>query len=76
MQTNTVLPLVFDDSLSYLEQVARLQKAQQELQESIANNLDIYISDWIDQHYDDLLMNASYNSDTESIILSRGNTNE
>ena len=31
-----------------------------------------YIQAWIDEHYNELFFNASYNADTETIVFAKG----
>lgn len=70
--TNFVLPLVFDDSLSYAEQIAKLRAALKEISEFVNGNIDDYLSQWIAENFNDLMIKASYNETSESIILANG----
>lgn len=70
--TNFVLPLVFDDSLSYAEQIAKLRAALKEISEFVNGNIDDYLSQWIAENFNDLMIKASYNENSESIILANG----
>lgn len=70
--TNFVLPLVFDDSLSYAEQIAQLRAALKEISDFVNGNVDDYLSQWIAENFNDLMIKASYNETNESIILANG----
>ena len=70
--TNFVLPLVFDDSLSYAEQIAKLRAALKEISEFVNGNIDDYLSQWIAENFNELMIKASYNETGESIILASG----
>lgn len=70
--TNFVLPLVFDDSLSYAEQIAKLRAALTEISEFVNGNIDDYLSQWIAENFNALMIKASYNETSESIILANG----
>lgn len=66
---NTVLPLVFDDSLSYYEYLCKIQNAVNSLYDVIDGDISETISNYINEHLNDLLLQASYSANTNSIIL-------
>jgi hypothetical protein len=74
--TNFVLPLVFDDSLSYAEQIAKLQAALKALSEFVDGSIDEYLSQWVAENFNELMIKASYNETSESIILAKGGENK
>lgn len=45
-----------------------VQKMDKALQDEFAS----YIQAWIDEHYNELFFNASYNPDTETITFAKG----
>ena len=63
---NKVLPLVYDDSLSYYEVLAKLTGKVNEVIENVNNNLEEYIKENLPEIYADTL----YDSVTKTIIFS------
>lgn len=70
MRCNTVLPLVFDDSLSYLECVSKIAAKVNQIIGLINNDLDETIEQYINEHFNELMINATYVAETETIVLS------
>lgn len=67
-----VLPLVYDESLSYYEVLNKTIDKLNDVIEIINDELDSYVRERIDE----LLVNATYDSANERIILSlEGGTN-
>lgn len=66
---NTILPLVFDDSLSYLECLAKIKNTVNQIIGLINNDLDSTIEQYINEHFDELMISATYDAPTETIIL-------
>lgn len=64
-----VLPLVFDDSLSYYEQICKIQTAVNSLYDIISGDITDTIAEYITTHLNDFLLQASYSANTNSIIL-------
>ena len=62
-----VLPTVYSDSLSYYEEVCQLSEKINEIVRDINDNLSSYI----DKNLNDIMVNAIYDEDTETIILSK-----
>lgn len=67
-----ILPLIYDDSLSYYEQLCKLTNKMNELVEFINGNLSEIIQNYIDKKFDDLMINAIYDEATETIVLKNG----
>lgn len=67
-----ILPLSYDASLSYYEQLCKLTNKMNELVEFINNNFSEQIQNYIDKMFDDLMINAIYDEATETIVLERG----
>lgn len=63
-----VLPLVYDDSLSYYEQVCKVVSKLNEVVELVNNELEEYVRERIDA----LFINAIYDAETETLILTLG----
>ena len=64
-----VLPTVYDDSLSYYEQLCKLTNKMNETVEFINGNLSEVIQNYIDKKFNDLMINVIYDEATETIIL-------
>lgn len=48
-----------------------LQKVQM-LDDALKDDFSKYIQAWVDEHYNELFFNASYNPDTETIAFAKG----
>ena len=62
-----VLPLVYDDSLSYYEAICKLIGKMNEIIESINNNLQRAI----DMYFNHVMVDAIYDEETETITLKK-----
>ena len=71
-KTQSILPLVFDDSISYYEAVSRLIFTVNQLITLINGSIDEILKDYIDSRFDNLMINAIYDEKTETIILKKG----
>lgn len=71
-KTQSILPLVFDDSISYYEAVSRLVFTVNQLISLINGSVDENLKDYIDSRFDNLMINAIYDEKTETIILKNG----
>lgn len=67
---NKVLPLTYDDSLSYYEQLCKLTHKMNEIIENINNNFQKMVEDTIKENIERFLINAMYISETETIVIS------
>lgn len=67
-----VLPLSYDDSLSYYEQVCKLTNKMNEIISVINGDIVERIDNYIDEHFNSLMINAIYDESTETIILEKG----
>lgn len=67
-----ILPLSYDDSLSYYEQLCKLTNKMNEIVEFINDNFSETIQNYIDKKFDDLMINAIYDESTETIALEKG----
>lgn len=70
--TQSILPLVFDDSMSYYEAVARLVSTVNQLITLINGGVDETLKEYIDERFDNLMINAIYDASTETIIFAKG----
>lgn len=66
-----VLPLVYDDSLSYYETLCKLTDKINELINEINTEFSNTIEEKIDKYFNDLMINAMYDEKTETIYLKR-----
>lgn len=71
-RTQSILPLVFDDSMSYYEAVARLVNTVNQLITLINGGVDENLKEYIDERFDNLMINAIYDAETETIIFAKG----
>lgn len=67
-----ILPVSYDDSLSYYEQLCKLRDKMNELVEFINSNFSEQIQNYLDKKFDDLMINAIYDEATETIVLEKG----
>ena len=67
-----ILPVTYDDSLSYYEQVCKLTDKMNEIVDFINGNISERIQNYIDERFDTLMINAIYDESTETIILEKG----
>lgn len=67
-----ILPLTYDDSLSYYEQVCKLTDKMNEIVDFINGDISERIQQYIDERFDTLMINAIYDESTETIILEKG----
>lgn len=67
-----ILPVSYDYSLSYYEQLCKLTDKMNELVEFINNNFSEQIQNYLDKKFDDLMINAIYDEATETIVLEKG----
>lgn len=70
--TQSILPLVFDDSMSYYEAVSRLVSTVNQLIMLINGSVDKSLKEYIDERFDNLMINAIYDASTETIIFAKG----
>lgn len=67
-----ILPLTYDDSLSYYEQVCKLTDKMNEIVDFINDDISERIQQYINERFDTLMINAIYDESTETIILEKG----
>lgn len=67
---NKVLPLVYEDSLSYYEVLGKLTSKMNEIIESL-NSADVgeLIKQYLEKILDELLLDAMYDKSTETIYI-------
>lgn len=62
-----VLPVVYDDSLSYYEQLCKIREKLNELIKAVQGD----ISDLIEAYFNELMIDAIYDESTETIVLEK-----
>lgn len=66
---NAVLPITYDNSLSYYEQVCKLTQKMNEMIDTFNGNINSVVQNNIDAYVNSMLINAVYNSTNKSITL-------
>ena len=66
-----ILPLTYDDSLSYYEQLCKLTNKMNELVNFVNGEISTTIQNYLDQHFNDIMINAIYDESTETIIFEK-----
>lgn len=66
-----ILPLTYDDSLSYYEQVCKLTTKMNEIIDFINTGANEALKEYIDTLFNNLIINAIYNENTETITLKK-----
>lgn len=70
-----VIPLAFDESLSYYEQICRINKKVNELISIFNEKLTEELQKYIDERFNDIMLNSMYDAETETLILYLSNSN-
>ncbi len=66
-----ILPLSYDDSLSYYEQVCKLTGKVNEIIDFINTGANEALKEYIDTQFNNLIINAIYNENKETITLQK-----
>lgn len=64
-----VLPLVYEDSLSYYETLCKVVAKLNEVITQVNGLVDGAMDAYIDRRFNDLFMDAAYNAETETLTL-------
>lgn len=72
MLIQKILPLAYDNSLSYYEQICRLTKTINELVSLVNGDVDETLIAYINNKFDNLMINAIYDDSSETIYLKKG----
>ena len=67
-----VLPLTYDNSLSYYEQLCKTTHKINEVIQLINGDITKSLQEYIDQHFNELMINASYDESTKTIFFTKG----
>jgi hypothetical protein len=68
---NSILPLLYDDSLSYYEILCKLSNKMNEIIGEINTEFKNTIDEKIDIYFNNLMIDAIYDEKTETIYLKR-----
>ena len=66
-----ILPLTYDDSLSYYEHVCKLTTKMNEIIDFINTGANEALKEYIDTQFNNLIINTIYNENTETITLKK-----
>ena len=69
-----VLPLVYDDSLSYYEVLCKLTNKINEVIEIIDSSYEEGVKEAIDKYFNTIMINAMYIESTKTIVLGKETT--
>ena len=70
-----IIPLEYAESLSYMEWLIRLTKNQNEMSKLLSGDIDNLIEEYIEKRFDNLMINATYNEEAETIYFQKGTLN-
>lgn len=65
------LPSAYSDSLSYYEELSKLVNKMNEIIDAINEDYSKLIKEYLDKYFDSIMIDASYNESTETLILSK-----
>mgnify|MGYP007066017836 CR=1 FL=1 len=66
-----ILPTMYDDSLSYYENLCKLTYKMNEIIDNINDEFKVLISQKIDEFFNDIMINAIYKKSEETIYLQK-----
>lgn len=66
-----ILPLVYDDSLSYYENLCKLTSKMNEIIDDMNDGFEALISQKIDEFFNKIMIDAIYNESEETIYLKK-----
>lgn len=64
-----ILPLAFEDSLSYYEQVCKLTYRMNEMINVLNGNIDDNLKNYIDNRFNAIMLDTMYDSEAETLTL-------
>ena len=71
-----ILPLEYDDSISYYEQLCKLTRTINDILDLINGDITGTIEKYINDSFNNLMINAIYDENTETIYFNKGVKNE
>lgn len=66
---NYTLPIEYDDSLSYYEQLCKLNKIIIDIQNSLNGDISELVNSFLKDNFDKLVVGAIYDSNTETLTI-------
>lgn len=67
--TTKVIPLAFDESMSYYEQICKLTSKMNELISFANNELTEQLKQYIKNEFNNMMLNTMYDAETETLTL-------
>lgn len=67
--TTKVIPLAFDESMSYYEQICKLTAKMNELISFANNELTDRLKEYIDEEFNNMMLDTMYDAETETLTL-------
>lgn len=64
-----VIPLAFDESLSYYENICKLVAKMNEIIDFANNELSEELKTYIDKRFNDIMLDTMYEPETETLIM-------
>lgn len=67
--TTKVIPLAFDESMSYYEQICKLTSKMNELISFANNELTEQLKEYIENEFNNMMLDTMYDAETETLTL-------
>ena len=67
--TTKVIPLAFDESMSYYEQICKLTAKMNEIISFANNELTDALKKYIEQEFNNIMLDTMYDAETETLTL-------
>ena len=67
--TTKVIPLAFDESMSYYEQICKLTAKMNELISFANNELTDRLKEYINEEFNNMMLDTMYDAETETLTL-------
>lgn len=67
--TTKVIPLAFDESMSYYEQICKLTAKMNELIEFANNELTETLKEYIEKEFNNIMLDTMYDPETETLTM-------
>ena len=67
--TTKVIPLAFDESMSYYEQICKLTSKMNELIEFANNELTETLKEYIEKEFNNIMLDTMYDPETETLTM-------
>lgn len=67
--TTKVIPLAFDESMSYYEQICKLTSKMNELISFANNELTQQLKQYIENEFNNMMLDTMYDAETETLTL-------